>query len=90
MSWLDLAKAVPYLAAGLALGATYFLLLLRVVRLHATQAASTRTVPLHLVRVAGAVAVFWVIAQQGALPLLSALLGFLIARVMVQRWAGSE
>ena len=90
MSWLDLAEAVPYLAVGLVLGAMYFLLLLRAVRLLVSQAAATRTVPLHMARLAGAVAVFWVIAQQGAVPLLSALLGFLIARVVVQRWAGSE
>jgi F1F0 ATPase subunit 2 len=76
--------------AGAALGAVYFSLLLRTVRLHASQAAAIYIIPLYFMRLAVAFAAFWIIAQQGALPLLLTLLGFLIARLVIQRWMGSE
>lgn len=90
MSWISPTDVVLYLAAGAALGAAYFVLLLRTVRLHASQAAAIRIVPLYFMRLAAAVSAFWIIAQQGALPLLLALLGFLIARFVIQRWMASE
>ena len=90
MTWLDPAHVAAYLAAGAALGATYFFLLFQTVRLHASRAAAIRIVPLYVLRFAVAVLAFWVIAQQGAAPLVLALLGFLIARVAAQRWAGAE
>ena len=90
MSWLSPIDVALYLTAGAALGAIYFVLLLRAVRLHASQAAGICIVPLYLVRFAAAVSAFWIIAQQGALPLLLTLLGFLIARLVIQRWMGSE
>lgn len=92
MSWMGSmgwAGLVLYLAAGAALGALYFFLLYRTVRLHAAQAAALRVVPLYLLRVGAAVAVFWAVAHQGALPLLLTLLGFLLARLLAQRWMGS-
>lgn len=88
MSWLGAMEIVLYLAAGAVLGAGYFALLHRTVRLHAAQAAALHTIPLYLVRFAAAIAAFWFIAQQGALPLLAALFGFLIARFAMQRRMG--
>lgn len=86
MSWAGL---VLYVAVGAGLGALYFFLLYRTVRLHAAEAAALRVVPLYLLRAGAALAVFWAVAQQGALPLLLALLGFLVARLLAQRWTGS-
>ena len=74
-----------YVTAGAAVGAVYFILLLRTARLHAAGAPAGRIVPLYLGRLALAIAAFWIIAQQGPLPLLLALLGFLIARWVAQR-----
>ena len=90
MSWLSPTDVALYLTAGAVLGAVYFVLLLRAVRLHASQATAISIIPLYIMRFAAAVSAFWIIAQQGALPLLLALLGFLIARLVVQRWMGSE
>jgi F1F0 ATPase subunit 2 len=90
MSWINPTEAALYLTAGAVLGSAYFLLLLRTVRLHASQAAAITIIGVYFMRFAAAVSVFWVIAQQGALPLLLALLGFLIARTAAQRWMGSE
>jgi F1F0 ATPase subunit 2 len=89
MSWLSPTDVALYLTAGAVLGAVYFVLLLRTVRLHASQATAISIIPLYIMRFATAVSAFWIIAQQGALPLLLTLLGFLIARLVVQRWMGS-
>jgi F1F0 ATPase subunit 2 len=89
MSWPSQIEVALYLTTGAALGAVYFVLLLRTVRLHASQAAAIRIIPLHIMRFSTAVSAFWIIAQQGALPLLLALLGFQIARLVIQRWMGS-
>jgi F1F0 ATPase subunit 2 len=89
MSWLSPTDVALYLTAGGALGAAYFALLLWTVRLHASQAAAIRVIPLYIMRFAAAVSAFWMIAQQGAFPLLLALLGFLIVRIAAQRWMRS-
>lgn len=85
----DSIELLAYLLAGIALGSFYFYALLRTVRLHMAQAALSKVLPLYLLRGGVALAAFWVIAQQGAGPLLSALLGFVGARFMVQRLAGA-
>jgi len=90
MTGIDPYAAASYLALGAALGVSYFLLLLRSVRLHASQAPAVRVAPLYLIRIGAAVSAFWLIAQHGALPLLLALLGFLVARIAVQFCAGPE
>lgn len=90
MTGIDPIAGASSLALGAALGAAHFLLLLRSVRLHASQAPAVRVAPLYLIRIGVAVSAFWLIAQEGALPLLLALLGFLAARVAVQLRAGSE
>ena len=89
MTSTDPLNAVIFLTLGMALGSGYFLLLLYSVRRHAAQEKTLRLLPLHLLRLGAAGLFFWLIAQQGALALLLALLGFLIARVAVQRWAGT-
>lgn len=81
MSYLEYAF---YAAVGAAVGALYFLILYRTVRMHAAGAAVARVLPLYLLRAAGAVAVFWLIAREGAIPLLLALAGFLVARYTAQ------
>lgn len=90
MSWISPIEVALYLSAGAVVGAMYFVLLLRTVRLHALQATAIRIVPLYFVRFAAAAAAFWAIAQEGAMPLLLALLGFLVARITVLRWVGSN
>ena len=90
MSSMGPTGVALYLMAGGALGAVHFVLLLGTVRQHVSQAAAIRIIPLYLMRLALAVSAFWIFAQQGALPVLFALLGFLIARIAVQRWVGSE
>ena len=81
MSYLGYAV---FVAAGAVVGTLYFLLLYRTVQLHAAGAAAARVLPLYLLRAAGAVAVFWVISREGAIPLLLALAGFLVARYATQ------
>ena len=90
MSGISSTDIALYFTAGAALGAVYFLLLFRAVNLHASQVAAIRIIPLYIMRIAAAAAAFWIIAQQGALPLLFTLLGFLIARLVIQRWMGSD
>ncbi len=85
MSSINPLEVVMWLAIGMALGGLYFFLLRREVSLLSSHAAAIRIVLFHLIRVAIALAVFWTIAQRGALPLLLALLGFVIARHLVQR-----
>jgi F1F0 ATPase subunit 2 len=77
-----------YPGAGALLGALYFVLVFRTARLHTEGAAASRIIPLYALRIGLAVAAFWAIAQQGAMPLLLALLGFLIARMLVQSRLG--
>lgn len=73
-----------FVTTGAAAGALYFLLLYRTVQLHAAGATVARILPLYLLRAAGALAVFWLIAREGAIPLLLALAGFLVARYGAQ------
>ena len=75
---------LPYLGAGIALGAVYFFILHKSVRLHTADASVGRMIGLFLLRVALAVAVFYPFARIGAGPLLAALVGFMIARLGVQ------
>ena len=86
---METLEVLLYLAAGGLLGTAYFVLLFRAVSLHTAQAPVVQILPLYLLRFAAAGAAFWALAQQGALPLLTALLGFLLARVAVQRWKGA-
>ena len=88
MSVINPIEAVIWLALGMLLGAHYFFLLHRAVSLLASHATAIRIVLLSLIRFGVALTVFWVIALQGALPLLLALLGFVVARHLAQRLIG--
>lgn len=95
-----LAELAFYLALGAALGAGYFALLHRALRLFTAEGAAegaaerpaggaaARFLAFYLLRFAAAGAVFYLVVQQGALPLLLSLLGFLLARFAGQRLAG--
>lgn len=73
------------LLSGLAGGVAYFLLLARTTRLHLAGAPLTRLLVLFAARTMTALALFWTAAQFGAMALLLALAGFLLARIAVQR-----
>jgi type IV secretory pathway VirB3-like protein len=59
------------------------------VRLHTSRAAASAIVALYAARFVLAAGAFWFIAQQGALALLIALAGFLVARIVSQRLVGA-
>ena len=86
---IDATDVAVYVAAGAFVGAVYFLLLLWTVNVYTRQVVAVPVSSLYVARVAMAVSAFWMIAQQGAAPLLFALLGFLIARSVVQRSCGT-
>jgi F1F0 ATPase subunit 2 len=85
-----IAALALYPLAGAALGALYFALVHRTARLHAASGPAGRIIALYVARLALAVAVFWAIAQAGALPLLLALAGFVGARMAVTRRLGAH
>jgi N-ATPase, AtpR subunit len=89
MSAILSTPMVASLAAGVALGVFYFTVMYRAVCLQAARTAAAKIVLLTLLRVGAALIVFWVIALQGALPLLLGLLGFLLARFLAQHWVRS-
>jgi F1F0 ATPase subunit 2 len=74
-----------YLGIGAVLGAVYFVLLHHSVRRYVAGAPPLRVVSVFLLRFAAAGVAFWLLAQQGAAPLLLAMLGFLAARLVAQR-----
>jgi F1F0 ATPase subunit 2 len=85
MTHIEYALYGAFFAAGIVAGILYFLLLYRTVQLYAAGAAAALVIPLYALRIVGAVALFWFAAQQGAIPLLLALAGFLIVRYGAQR-----
>ena len=74
-----------YLTVGAALGVVYFAALYLSVSLYAARSGAVRALLLLLFRLAIAGGAFWLVAQQGAVPLLLALGGFLLARTVAQR-----
>jgi hypothetical protein len=83
----NLARIALLAIAGLAFGCAYFAALRRTVDVYV--AGRHRFVPaiLTLARVAGATVFLVVAVQFGALPLLAAFLGFLVARALALRAA---
>ena len=73
-----------YVLTGAMLGGVYFFLLFRALRLHLGQVAMIQILPLHLIRFGLVLTIFWVIVQEGAIPLLLACIGFLAARFWAQ------
>ena len=74
-----------FAGAGLMLGLVHFLGLRVNTRLFLEDGANLRAIGLHLMRVVATVVAFSLIAQAGALPVLAAFVGFLFARIAVQR-----
>ena len=85
MTEISLISIITGGAAGLGIGAAYFALLYRTVRLLAEAAPFRRVGPLHLARGLLALGGFWALAQLGAWPLLAGLAGFLVARLFAVR-----
>lgn len=86
MSAINPYHVALFLAVGLLIGGLYFVLLWYSVRAFAAENSVVRLIPLSLLRMSVAVVCFWFIAQQGVVPVLSALAGFLIGRLAVQYW----
>jgi F1F0 ATPase subunit 2 len=72
-----------WLTAGGVLGAFHFLSLRRSARMLATSCAPPAALTLHLIRFAVTAGALIVIARHGALPLLTAMLGLVVARTAV-------
>ncbi len=70
---------LAFLVAGVVLGAGYFALLRAEVGQFVRGAAASYAIMTHLLRLAAAVLMFWLIAQYGATALLAALAGFTLA-----------
>ncbi|MFC2966707.1 N-ATPase subunit AtpR [Acidimangrovimonas pyrenivorans] len=89
MTHLQLAiaplAAILYLILGGALGTGYFLALRHTVRLHGEKAPAGKLAAWYGLRIGGAVVVFVLVAQEGALPLLITFAGFIVARFLVVR-----
>lgn len=81
------ALAAAWAAGGLLLGAAYFTALRWTVDLFAAGPGRLMPAMLTLGRLAAAALFLVVAARSGALPLLSAFLGFLVARTVALRWA---
>ena len=71
---------IASLVIGLALGAAYFYMLYRSVRIEKQGGSIKRMISLLVLRLGLALLVFWLMAQAGILPLLLTLAGFLVAR----------
>lgn len=85
MSALAAFQYVWPLLSGFGGGLVFFGLLARTTRLHLAGAPLARLLPLLALRLAVALALFWAVAHSGALPLLLALAGFVLARLAIQR-----
>ncbi len=73
---------VSYAALGALVGAAYFAVLGWNVRLYAGHGAGSKALLLHLIRLAVAIALFTLLARQGAAPLLTSFAGFLAIRTI--------
>jgi hypothetical protein len=72
-------QILAFLFAGVVLGAGYCALLRAEVGQFVRGAAAPYAIMTHLLRLAAAVLMFWLIAQYGATALLAALAGFTLA-----------
>lgn len=90
MSWRDFGIGLLWLGAGGMFGTAHFMLLRRTVRLTLSGSVMAQVLPLYAVRICVTVGAFWTIAQYGAIALLLALGGFLLARVLVQRYTEAD
>lgn len=90
MTTLPPLEIIAWLAAGTVFGLVYFQALRYTVGMIVRQVSAPLIVGIWLARIGIAVAVFWLIATQGAAPLLLALAGFIAARFAVQRLVGAH
>ena len=72
-------------SAGLVFGLVHFAALRRTVELYSARRVRLTAAALTLGRITAAIVFFGLAARLGALPLLSAFLGFLLARVLALR-----
>lgn len=82
---MNVQDLLLFATAGVALGVIYFALLAVTVNRYVSRSTAASIISLYLLRLAIAVAGFWFIAQQGPVPLIAALAGFMAARLLVQR-----
>lgn len=80
-----IALTAAFIAAGLVVGWAYFAALRRTVDLYATGRRPPVQVALTLARIGGVTAFLGAAVRFGALPLLAAFLGFLVARSLALR-----
>lgn len=80
MSDLSVLRVLPYTVLGALLGFAYFAALGWNVRLYAGQGAVWSALLVHLLRLCAIGGAFTLCARQGALPLLSSVVGFQVAR----------
>ncbi len=74
------ASLILYLLLGLVLGAAYFALMWRGLRLRMASLPLTWVALQFVLRFVAAGLVFWLVARAGAWPLLATFTGFLLAR----------
>lgn len=84
MSLGEIIGIVVYAIAGAVTGTVYFGLLALALRRWGSEVRPMQLLGLFLLRFAGAAIVFWLIAQQGTVPVITALAGFLISRLAIQ------
>jgi hypothetical protein len=87
MTDAGLAFASAWVVAGFAFGLGYFAALRRTVELYGARVARLVPIALTLGRIAAAILFLGLAVAQGALPLLAAFLGFLLARSLALRAA---
>jgi hypothetical protein len=87
MTEAGLAVASAWAVAGFGFGLGYFAALRRTVEFYGAGRASLVPIALTLGRIAAAIVFFSLAARFGALPLLAAFLGFLLARSLALRAA---
>ena len=83
---MNILIIIAYVIVGMMLGGMFFALLMGNVRMLTEQTASLWPFMLYATRFGLAIGGFWLVAQQGAVPLVSCLIGFLFGRTIVQLW----
>jgi hypothetical protein len=86
MTGTPLMQLALWVAAGLALGAVYLLMLSQSVSVITGAGGWVRAVAWLILRVAVAATTLWMAAQNGALAILLLLAGFMIARTATTQW----
>jgi hypothetical protein len=80
---------LAFLLLGMALGAGYFALLYAEVARLAHGASARQAIPTHLMRLAAASLIFWLIAHHGAAALIASLIGFTLVLTTLRPFSTS-